>query len=299
VDIVHAQQMAWGESLTPQRAGRMAHKRLFEGEEQSPDNYLLVLANEGSDYFSPRHRHAFDQVRLCLEGSIPIARDQRVDAGEVGYFPEGVHYGPQQGGPDRVVLLLQFGGASGLGYLSVEQLRVGRERLLAEGVFERGVFRRQSGPDKKNEDGYEALWRSVTGRTLSYPKARYKAPVVMCPDGFTWHEVAGVPGVRRKMLGLFPERGLSLEFLQIAAGSSYLLERSGARRLIFVLTGRGHCSGVPFFAHSAIRLSPGETAGFAADVAAELFVIDVPLIASLPRSPATEPSSRLPASRPA
>ena len=285
MDIVHAGQMEWGENLAAQRAGRMAHKRLFEGEENSPDNYLLVLANEGSDYYSPRHRHAWDQVRLCLEGAIPIARDLKIDAGEVGYFPEGVHYGPQEGGPDRIVLLLQMGGASGLGYLSVDQLRAGRERLLGEGVFEQGVFRRNGGPGKKNEDGYEAIWRHVTGRPLDYPKPRYKAPVVMRPGGFPWREIAGAPGVRRRFLGMFPERGLSLEFVTLDASSIYVAEPSVARRLIFVREGKGLCNVTPFTAHSAVRLEPGESARFTASETTELFAITVPLIGGRLLSP--------------
>src|SRR5215469_12125755 len=143
--IVHASRIDWGGSLTAHRSGRMSHKILFEGEEGSPDNYLFVLANEGSDYYSPRHRHPWDQVRLCLEGSIPISRDLRIEAGEVGYFPEGVPYGPQEGGPDRLTLVLQVGGSSGLGYLSARQMREARAALGAEGVFEGGVFRRISG----------------------------------------------------------------------------------------------------------------------------------------------------------
>ena len=72
VDIVRAATMPWGESLTAHRRGTMAHKRLFEGTEGSLDNYIFVLADEGADYYSPRHRHLWDQVRFCLSGSIPI-----------------------------------------------------------------------------------------------------------------------------------------------------------------------------------------------------------------------------------
>jgi hypothetical protein len=278
MNIVHAGQMEWGENLAAQRSGGMAHKRLFEGEENSADNYLLVLANEGSDYYSPRHRHAWDQVRFCLEGAIPIGRDTKIDAGEVGYFPEGVHYGPQEGGPNRVVLLLQVGGASGLGYLSVDQLRTGREQLLAEGVFEKGVFRRQGGDGKKNEDGYEAIWRHVTGGELAYPKPRYKTPVVMRPEGFAWHDVAGEPGVRQRFLGAFAERGLSLDFVAIEAGSMHVCGESDARRLVFVCDGEGQCNAQAFFPQSAIRLEPGDTAKFAASTATRLFQITVPLV---------------------
>jgi len=279
MDIVHAGRMEWGENLAAQRAGRMAHKRLFEGEEGSPDNYLLVLANEGSDYYSPRHRHAWDQVRFCLEGAVPIGRDLKVKAGEVGYFPEGVHYGPQEGGPDRVVLLLQFGGASGLGFLSVAQLKRAREELLRQGRFAEGVFRRTNGEGKKNEDAYEALWRHATGRPLEYPTPQYRTPVVMRPEGFAWREVPGMSGVRRKSLGVFPERGLALDFVAIDAGSKYTADSSAARRFVFVRAGQGECNGAPCFTHSAIRLEPGDPLRFAAGDPVELFIIAVPLIA--------------------
>ncbi len=270
--------MEWGRSLTAHRAGRMSHKILFEGPEGSPDNFLFVLANEGSDYYSPRHRHAWDQVRLCLEGSIPIGRVLRIDAGEIGYFPEGVHYGPQEGGPDRIVLLLQIGGASRLGYLSPGQLEQGRQRLLEEGVFEGGVFRRASGEGKRNEDAYEAIWRITTGKPLSYPRPAYKSPIVIRPDGFLWRGIPGMPGARRKDLGTFPERGLSLELTSLEGGSSYALKSSSARRLLFVRDGEGQCDGEPFGAQTAIRLEPGESACLRASKPTELFAIAVALL---------------------
>lgn len=280
MDIVHADRMEWGGSLTAHRAGRMTHKVLFQGEEGSADNYLLVLANEGSDYYSPRHRHAWDQVRVCLEGSIPIGRDLKIDAGEIGYFPEGVHYGPQEGGPDRIVLLLQVGGASGLGYLSPGQLESGRERLLREGIFEEGVFKRTSGEGKKNEDAYEAIWRTVTGRPLSYPKPRYKAPVVVRPDAFAWREVEGMLGIRTKWLGMFPERELSLELIEVASGCACTAEAVPERRLVFVRRGEGHCNGQSYRAQSAVRVQPDEAASFTANAATELIAIGVPLVQS-------------------
>src|SRR5215469_14360572 len=273
--IVHASRIDWGGSLTAHRAGRMSHKILFEGEEGSPDNYLFVLANEGSDYYSPRHRHAWDQVGFCLEGSVPIGRDLKIGPGEIGYFPEGVHYGPQKGGPDRIVLLLQIGGASGLGYLSPEQLEQGRKRLLEEGVFEEGVFRRSSGEGKRNEDGYEAIWRVMTGRPLAYPKARYRSPIVMRPDGFLWREIPDMPGVRLKVLGAFAERGLSLELASIAPGSTYAVPSAASLRFLFVRAGEGECGSEPFQSSTAVRLACGEPARIRASTPTELFAISV------------------------
>lgn len=277
--VAHAGRMSWGASLTAHRAGRMSHKILFEGEEGSPDNHLFVLANEGADYYSPRHRHAWDQVRLCLSGWVPIGRDLKVDAGEVGYFPEGVHYGPQEGGPDRIVLLLQIGGASGLGYLSPAQLEEGRKRLLQEGAFEQGVFRRTSGEGKRNEDAYEAIWRIMTGRPLTYPKARYRSPIVMRPDAFRSRELEGATGVRHKLLGTFPERGLSIELAEIDGGSMYRLPPAPAVRFLFVRAGEGECGGEPIESLTALRLDCGEAAAIKADTPLELFAIGVaPLV---------------------
>jgi hypothetical protein len=283
VDIVHSGAMPWGENLASHRQGSMAHKVLFEGAEGRADNYVFVLAREGSDYFSPRHRHAWDQVRFCLEGAVPLGRDLTLDAGEVAYFPEGVPYGPHEGGPDRIVLLLQFGGSSGLGYLSARQLREARDELRAEGVFEGGVFRRTSGDGKKNLDAYEAIWRHVTGRPIDYPRPRYKAPIVIRPEGFEWRPVDGAPAVRRKALASFPERGLSLDFIRIDADAGWSPGASDALRLIFVRTGQGACGEDAFQTHSAVRLEPGETADFRASGSSELFVITVPPVTAEPQ----------------
>jgi hypothetical protein len=282
VQIVHGARMAWGENLAAHRQGGMAHKVLFEGEEGSPDNFVWVLADEGADYFAPRHRHAWDQVRLCLEGSIPIGKDLRLDQGEVGYFPEGVPYGPQEGGPNRKTLVLQVGGASGQGYLSARQLREARSQLTEEGVFEGGVFRRTRGEGKANLDAYEAIWRHVTGQPIDYPKPRYKAPVLMRPEAFAWKTEPGAPGVRRKRLASFPERGLELEFLALDAGARVVLEPGAARRLAFVRSGQGLCNGEPYEELTAIRVEPQETTELIAQQAGDIFAISLTLVAESP-----------------
>jgi hypothetical protein len=281
LDIVHAARMNWGENLAAHRQGGMAHKVLFEGEEGSPDNFVWVMANEGADYYSPRHRHAWDQVRLCLDGSIPISKELRIDTGEVGYFPEGVPYGPQEGGPDRLTLVLQVGGASGLGYLSARQLRVAREALAGEGVFEGGVFRRISGEGKKNLDAYEAIWRRVTGAPIDYPEPRYKAPVILRPRGFGWQQVEGVQGVRRKSLARFADRGLTLELFGLDPGAALSFPATAERRLVFVLSGQGRCDDADFEPYSAVRIEPGSEAGFTAGTATELFVVALAQVANL------------------
>jgi len=173
MDLIHADLLPWGGSLVPHRQGTIAHKRLFEGCAGSPDNFSLTLAREQPDYFSPRHRHNWDQVRFCLRGSVPVGKALTLDAGEVGYFPEGVRYGPQEGGIEREVLVLQFGGASGQGYMTPDQTLAGREALLLQGVFEGGVFKRPPGTGKQNQDAYEAIWQQIFGQAMNYPKGLY------------------------------------------------------------------------------------------------------------------------------
>jgi hypothetical protein len=280
MQIVRAGDMDWGANLASHRAGGMSHKLLFEGDEGSPDNFLFVLANEGSDYYSPRHRHAWDQVRLCLEGSIPIGKALNVDAGEAAYFPEGVAYGPQEGGPDRLVLLLQFGGASGLGYLSAAQLRAGIAELSQDGRFEKGVFRRERGEGRTNQDAYEAIWETVTGAPLAYPDARYKSPIVMRPDAFAWRDAPTEPGTRLKPIGRFPHRDLALDMVSLAPEARYYTPGGPDRRLIFAVKGQGIVAGQPFAAHTAIRLEPGEAMRLDATADTELFVIAYPLAGS-------------------
>ena len=282
MDIVQAGAMEWGENLAAHRAGTMAHKVLFEGEEGSPDNFVLVLAKEGGDYFSPRHRHPWDQVRLCLEGSVPIGPGLSVDAGEVAYFPEGVEYGPQEGGAERIELLLQFGGASGQGYLSAAQMRNAREELSKKGAFDGGEYKRKNGKNgkaRKHEDAYEAIWRHVTDKPLAYPEPRYKAPIVMRASNFAWGESAA--GVRKKLVGFFLDRCLALDFIGLDPAAAWTAEPNGSRRLIFVRSGDGCLGGEPYLAQTAVRLDDDDTVTFTATSATEMFVISVAPVAAL------------------
>ncbi len=276
MDVIDTAAMPWGESLVRQRAGgdKIAHKRLFEGDEESADNYMLVLAKETSDFFSPRHRHPWDQIRFSLEGSIPIARGMLVSTGEIAYFPESVAYGPQQGGTDRIVLLLQFGGASGRGFIGVDRLNAAREALAKVGAFEQGLYVRGDGEGRRRQDAYEALWEHVTGTPLEYVEPAYKAPVVMRPTALPWEPTAA-PGVLERRIGEFPPRGLSIRALRLDAGSLAALPPRGALRLLFVLEGDGEIDDRALRVHSAVRLQPGEPAELRSAGGLELIEIAV------------------------
>ena len=182
-------------------------------------------------------------------------------------------YGPQEGGPDRKTLVLQMGGASGLGYLSARQLREARAALAEEGVFEGGVFRRTRGEGKTNLDAYEAIWRHVTGRPIDYPKPRYKTPVLMRPEAFAWKPDVLCPGVIHKHLAMFVDSSVTLMMTALVPGGTWKPPTGAGRRLVFVLYGAGFCNGQDYEAQTAVRLEPLEEAEFSATAQSELFEI--------------------------
>jgi hypothetical protein len=274
MDVVHCLEMPWGESLVAHRAGGdVAHKRLFEGEEGSPDNYMLVMSKEPNSYFSPRHRHPWDQIRFCLEGKIPIARGLFVEAGEIAYFPESAHYGPQQGGDDRIVVLLQFGGASGQGFIGVDRLNQARRELAAQGHFEGGVYTREVTEGRRNWDAYEAIWLHVMGGELSYAPPAYKTPIVMRPEALPW--AVSNPGVALKRVGVFPHRGLVITAWSVDAGAHHEIAGTEDLKLLFVTDGQGTARGEDLRRWSAVRLRPGESVDIVASVRLEWIELSV------------------------
>jgi hypothetical protein len=59
-------------------------------------NFRFSCDRVSDGFFSPRHRHNFDQFRYALLGTINIGKGATLKEGECGYFPEGAYYGPQQ-----------------------------------------------------------------------------------------------------------------------------------------------------------------------------------------------------------
>jgi hypothetical protein len=287
MDVVHAAEMPWGESLVAQREGGadVGHKRLFEGAAGSPDNYMLVMSKEPRSFFSPRHRHPWDQIRYCLEGKVPIAKGLYVDAGEIGYFPESAYYGPQEGGEDRIVVLLQFGGASGHGFIGPDEVKQARLELAQEGHFDGGVYHRDTTHGRRNRDAYEAIWLHVVGGELSYAPPAYKTPIVMRPDALPWLRTSAA-AVSSKQIGIFPHRGLSLTAWRIETDARHVIPATRALRFLFVTEGSGTSGAAELRRWSVARLQPQESAPLTATGRLEVLELSVRNVAELEHSPA-------------
>ncbi|HEY8355855.1 MAG TPA: hypothetical protein VIL30_00230 [Ramlibacter sp.] len=255
------------------RAGLFRSQALLNGPEGTPENFFLQLSFTYSDFHSPRHRHNFDQVRVQLKGDADFARDGVMRPGTIGYFPEGVFYGPQSIGGESATLVLQFGGASAGGYISEERFQEGVQELKQFGSFEGGVFRRtKEDGGRKNQDAYEAVWEHIHGRRMEYPASEHAQPVFMHPDDFQWADEPGAAGVRRKLLGAFSGRKTRLSVIGLAAGAS---AQVAANAICFVLSGEGTAADGAWRQHATLRTGDApDTVTATAD--AEILEIHIP-----------------------
>ena len=255
------------------RAGLFRSQSLLHGEDGSPENFYLQLSQTYADFASPRHRHNFDQVRVQLRSDADFGRDGVMRPGTIGYFPEGVFYGPQSISGESATLVLQFGGASGSGYVSEERFQAGVAELRQHGSFEAGIFHRTlADGGRKNQDAYEAVWEHIHGRRMAYPQGEHAQPVFLDPADVAWQDEPGAPAVRRKPLGVFSSRGLRLSVLGVAAGTTAPL---AAHAIVFVLHGQGHADRGEWLQHATLRT--GADAGtITAAQDTELLEISIP-----------------------
>ena len=277
--IAHDATTPWTE-VPPVRGGVIRFKTMLEGDEGRADNFHLLLADTDPSFASPRHRHNFDQIRVGLRELTNIGPRRNIEPGDLVYFPEGTHYGPQdqhEVGQSSLSMVVQFGGPSGNGYMSRRQLFDGQRELATVGTFEAGVYRRRDPADgeRRNQDAYEAIWEHKQGRPLRYSRPRFLEPVHMRPGHFDWSPLEGSDGVSHKHLGSFTEGGSSVAMLRLEAGASHRLPDSPSNaRLLFFTAGEGRVDGGgEWFALSAMHLAAGETATLRALGATEAVVL--------------------------
>ena len=275
MQITHGARMKETVRVHQHRVGEFRFRRLLTGAPGTPGNFVFEMVGTTSNFFSPRHRHNFDQFRYQLEGTFDFDRNGRMKPGVIGYFPEATPYGPQTSAEHSLTVVLQFGGASGSGYMAAEEIEKATSQLKKVGRFEGGIYHRDEGEEgKKNVDGYQALWEHVNGRPMVYPRPRYRDPVMMYPEHYDWLPVAGAPGVSTKRVGAFGERGTEAGFLKLDPGAKY--EFTG-RRIGFVLDGAGKISADTYEKHTAFLCEIGERAALVAAAPTEILVLRLPV----------------------
>lgn len=269
--------------LNPPRGVRGAglkFKTLLTGNQGTVDNYRLLLADTDIGFKSPRHRHNFDQVRASLVAQTNIGPQRNLAVGDVAYFPEGTWYGPQnqsETGSNSLCMVLQFGGPSGEGFMSQDQMDQGFDDLQQFGRFEGGVFRRTTpaADGRMNQDGYEAIWEHVNGRKPRYARSRYTDPIHLHEEHFDWVSMPGATGVDSRNLGVFTEKEVALQALRLAPGARWQVPAAPLQtQVLFVREGTGVVDdGTPWSQWTGIHLEPGETPTLQATTLTTILVI--------------------------
>ncbi len=276
--IVHADEVEWKRGLQ-HRGGTFHYRHLLNGTPGTLGNFQFDVGQLEGDFASPRHRHNFDQFRFQLEGTMNFDRNGKMAAGTFGYFPEGAAYGPQSSEGRSVTAVLQFGGASGGGYLSRVEVQAGTEELKKFGTFEGGVFRRHGDSEgRRSTDAYQAIWEHVNGRRMDYPKPRYRDPIMVDPENYEWLPVAGALGVSQKPLGTFAERQCAAALIEVAPGAHY---RAHGRSVYLVLSGSGVVRDATYRLLTSLHLEEDETADLVARDETELLRLVLPDLAGL------------------
>lgn len=241
--------------------------------------FSLSIVPEG--YFTPRHRHNFDQIRYTLSG-IQSTGYGDLGPGEIGYFPEGAYYGPQAQKGECAALVLQFQGASGRHLLSNEEMNATYQKMIAAGaVFENGIYKGVTAEGRrKNKDSYVAIWEEHEGKKLTFPAARYRTPVMMVSDAFAWIPDRERPGIETKHLGTFTELRTGIGFFRLLADARFDTGRQREAELRYCIDGSFSYGGKDWGKNTYMFLPPGSaTETITSAAGATFFVITLPMIA--------------------
>jgi hypothetical protein len=279
MQIAHAEDSKQINSI---RGAEREFKTLLNGDSNALDNFRLYFVRQKGEVDIPRHKHNFDQIRMCLEGGAQnFGANKWIEPGEIAYFPEGTPYGPEQSNTERLSITLQFGGASRSGFVSSARLHQAMDEMKEFGTFEKGIFKRvgQLAPgEKRNQDTYEAIWEHVNKRKLVYPKPRYGEPILIKPDNFDWEPVDGQPGFATKNLCSFSERHLQFGVVKFEPGARGIQPSRGGIQVGFVLKGEGTVNGQPLRKYSAF--SGREQFALASDGGMEALIVGLPIFAA-------------------
>jgi hypothetical protein len=241
------------------RSGTLDQKFLLQGESGSPNNYLLNVGLTGAGgWGTPRHRHNFDQIRFVLKGKYPASPHKIMDEGSVAYFPESVYYGPQDRPDGLEMMVIQFGGASGSGFLSTPDREAANKRLEAKGTFKDGIFSWVDDKGQKhNLDGSVACFEEATGKKLVLYPARYDDVVMMDPANHAWIDTTN-PGVQTKHLGTFTERNTVIRFVKVAQGATWATGARDQIEVLFLSKGTATVNGQSYGPKTGIELLPSD-----------------------------------------
>lgn len=224
----------------------------------------------GEDFWSPRHRHNFDQIRIGLDGETRYGK-VALKPRHIGYFPESTWYGPLSVAEPSIQGIIQLDGPSRCGYITYNHLDPATEELKEEGTFEGGFWVSAKG---EKVDGFQASWERATGEKMVYPTRRHAEPFYMDLDAFQWLEQG--EGLAAKLIGEFNERGTRIEMVRLDAGATTTIGAPGRSVVAFTLTGEVHVDGRALDIWSAVLIEDQQLQVAGEGTRSELILITMP-----------------------
>lgn len=270
------------------RSGGALMQRLLEDDTPDGFNFRIVRSQfqAGEKAFrSPRHRHAFQQVRFTEKGVVNHGPDLDAVEGDITYFPKAAYYGPQEK-DNGVGIALQFGfhGEHQMGE-AWEPYRDRAVALLKEaGSIEDGVYTAVDPVtgEKTRHDAVQAIYEKQyelrTGNKFVVPPAGYEAPVLMHPSAFAYYEAA--PGVALKTLGRFydqpgPDGDIRIGMIRLSDGGVHTFGAARAQ-LAWTLSAGLRIDGQTYPERTFVYIPKGEDLSIASAGTIELYTIDFP-----------------------
>jgi hypothetical protein len=230
------------------RAGDVFQKPVREGRigrTAESTSMLIRYSDRSGNFYAPRHRHDFEQIRVSLEGPMDYGAGQVSEPGWIAYFPAGAYYGPEDI-RNASILLIQWSEY----WVNREQNRAAVDALRARGEFKNGIYSFVDADGRtKNKDGGAAVWEEVYGRELVIPSPKYPSPILMDPEAFEWARLDDV--LSQKMMGRFTEHDLVISKVRwdVTGGLSLPDDRTYC---VFTLSGSVRDGDSVFGAHTAV-----------------------------------------------
>ncbi|MDR7084716.1 quercetin dioxygenase-like cupin family protein [Arthrobacter ginsengisoli] len=268
ITIAKSDAKQW-ETASTHRTPGISIKPLLKRGGHGESLEFNVVRFGGEDFWSPRHRHNFDQIRIGLEGETKYGKGV-LKPRTIGYYPEGTWYGPLSVAEPSIQAILQLDGASRCGYVNYDILDAATEELKQEGTFSKGFY---IPADGKEIDGFQASWERATGQQMIYPERRYAEPLYMNLDAFNWIDAGN--GTATKNVGVFNEYGTSISMVKLAPGASAGIGSADRTAVAFVLSGEA-TSGEAALGTWGAALADHEIVSLTGVTESEIVVVTLP-----------------------
>jgi hypothetical protein len=220
--IIHFNKQPLKNRIINHRQGSFKYVELGEGNPTEINNYNLRWVLSEPDFYSPRHHHNFDQVRIQMKGTFKFDTDGEMSPNDVGFFPEGTFYGPQTSDADTIQLVMQIGGASQNGYLSEANRIEATNELSRKGQFIKGKYYPNYKTGESGKDAFQAIWEFFYKKKMQYPPQRFSRPILMDLKAMNWTIDSERSGIEHKIAWDFGPQTIGLRKLRMQPQSSIL-----------------------------------------------------------------------------